>query len=157
MLSQIYADARHYIPFNEVIDTISLIIYPVKDENPLQDVFRDKSEIVNHLKDLYQTHNDLIQGSYHILFVWNLNGERMVDVWIHKMENWSDSGPLLECKTFRGLKEASDAGIASGDSVIALGREEELRRKILSLDKYLDRTKQQPEFPLGMQPDELYY
>jgi len=63
---------------------------------------------------------------------------------------------LLECHTFRGLKPCKDAGIASGDSIIALAREEELRRKSDSLEDYIDRESQIPEFPEGMQPNKEF-
>ena len=148
--------ARQYLPFNHKIKNIYLIIYPVKDENPLQEVFRGSDDIKNHLELLYEKNNQLLKGEYHILFVWNLDGKRMTDVWIHSLKNWSDSGPLLECLTFRGLKICEDAGIASGDSVLVLGREEELRRNSDTLEKYLNRTEYLPEFPEGMTPDEEF-
>jgi hypothetical protein len=69
------------------------------------------------------------------------------------MGNWSDSGPLISCKTFRGYQECTDAGIASGDSIIVLGREEELRRDSKDLETYVDRLKNLPDFPEGFTPD----
>jgi hypothetical protein len=153
--------ARQYRPYSTKINNKPLIIYPVRDENPLQEVF-DKSDlesINNHLKNLYKKFkNKLSQGSYHIIFVWNLESQRMTDVWIYDMKDWSgNSGPILECLTFRELEECNNAGIASGDSIIALGREEELRRISRDLEEYLDRSKEQPEFPEGMQPEGDYF
>lgn len=145
--------SRQYKPFTIKVNNIPLIVYPVKDENPLEEIFANKKEIKEHIEKLYEANKSIQKGDYHILFVWNLEKEGMTDVWVHDMKNWSDSGPLLSCLTFRGLKECYDAGIASGDSIIVLGREEELRRKINSLKEYLDRTKYTPEFPEGMQPD----
>lgn len=147
---------RQYKPFTLYINKIPLIVYPVKDENPLQEIFQNENDIQENLKKLYSKNRSLLTGNYHILFVWNLEGERMTDVWVHNMENWSDSGPLIECYTFRGLKQCDDAGIASGDSIIALAREEELRRQCASMEKFVDRSKVQPEFPDGMQPDEIF-
>ena len=152
--------ARQYKPLNHRFSGISLIVYPVKDENPLDEIFdrKDKTSFEKHLNDLYKKNKKmLVKGDYHILFVWNLNGERMTDVWIHDMKNWSDSGPLIECITFRGLKKCNDAGIASGDSLIALAREEELRRKVVDLKEYINREKHVPKFPKGMQPAESFY
>jgi hypothetical protein len=80
----------------------------------------------------------------------------MTDVWIHDMQNWSDSGPLIECITFRGLEICHDAGIASGDSIIVLGREEELRRSSKDLTEYVDRSEHTPQFPEGMMPTEIF-
>ncbi len=144
-------DARQYKPFSYRI-AIPLIVYPVRDENPLAEVFTNTRSIKEHLDRLYKKHDKLAKGDYHILFVWNLDGHRMTDIWIHDMKNWSDSGPLVECQTFRDLEICNDAGIASGDSLIVLGREEELRRKVKNLEEYLDREKHLPDFPLGMQP-----
>jgi hypothetical protein len=148
--------SRQYIPFTIRIENIPLIIYPVKDENPLEEVFSNKDEIIEHIENLYKQNSSLIKGEYHILFIWNLNKERMTDVWIHEMENWSDSGPLISCKTFRGYKECNDAGIASGDSIIVLGREEELRRNSKDMESYVDRSIILPEFPEGFAPDSKF-
>ena len=145
--------SRQYIPFTIEVENIPLIVYPVKDENPLEEVFNNKEDIVKHINELYKQNPVLIVGEYHILFVWNLDKERMTDVWIHKMENWSDSGPLISCKTFRCYEECTDAGIASGDSIIVLGREEELRRHSKDIGTFIDRSKKLPEFPNGFTPD----
>lgn len=148
-----------YIPYSYSFGKTPLIIYPVKDEHPLDEIFTVDATINAHLNELYAANAGLLgHGSYHILFVWNLDGQRMTDVWIHDMDNWSaTSGPLLECVTFRGLERCADAGIASGDSILALGREEELRRDCASLEDYLDRSKHVPVFPEGAQPDETFF
>ena len=151
--------ARQYKPFSYQVNKIPLIVYPVKDENPLREIFRPPNgdSIKKHLDKLYRSQQNLLsKGSYHILFVWNLHQRKMTDVWIHNLKNWSDSGPLVECLTFRDLQQCHDAGIASGDSLIALGREEELRRRLKNLPEYLDRLKYQPIFPEGLQPKEIF-
>jgi hypothetical protein len=145
--------SRQYIPFTIVINDIPIIIYPVKDENPLNEIFKSKEEIVEHIDNLYKENGSLKIGQYHIIFVWNLNKQRMTDVWIHEMKNWSNSGPLISCKTFRGYQECTDAGIASGDSLIVLGREEELRRNCKNIEEYVDRSNILPEFPKDFAPD----
>jgi len=148
--------ARQYKPFSLKILDQNLIVYPVLDENPLQDIYKNHSEIVSQLQNLYQKNQNVLKGQYHILFVWNLEGKRMTDVWIHLVNEWSDSGPVLECYTFRDLEPCKDAGIASGDSIIVLAREEELRRRCKNLNDYLDRSKTQAEFPEGLQPDQNF-
>lgn len=148
--------ARQYKAFSYEYKNIPLIIYPVKDECPLTVVFNNADEIKQHIESLYDLNPQLIKRSYHILFVWNLENKRMTDVWIHYANTFSDSGPLLECHTFKDLEKCNDAGIASGDSVIALGREEELRRELNDLKEYVDRNKCQPKFPEGMQPVEAF-
>jgi hypothetical protein len=148
---------RQYKPFTNHYKQLPQIVYPVKDENPLQDVFKNCQDISAHLDELYEKFDaKLCKGDYHILFVWNLDGNRMTDVWIHDMKNWSDSGPLIECLTFRGLETCHDAGIASGDSVIVLGREEELRRICKTLADYVDRSEHIPQFSEGMAPTEAF-
>ena len=151
--------ARQYKPFSHKFKNTPLIVYPVKDENPLEQIFSPPNEktITKHLDSVYRKNKQLLtKGDYHILFVWNLEGHKMVDIWIHDMQNWSDSGPLIECITFRDLQRCHDAGIASGDSIIALGREEELRRSIKDLNEYVDRKKYMPNFPEGLQPKESF-
>lgn len=153
------ANPRQYLPFNHKELNIPLIIYPVKDENPLEEIFEKTNplSITQHLSELYRKNHILLKkGQYHIVFVWNLEKHRMTDVWIHSMENWSDSGPLIEVQTFRDLKPCDDAGIASGDSIIVLGREEELRRNSRNLEEYLDRENNMPSFPPGLHPTESF-
>ncbi len=148
---------RQYKPFNHVINGVQLIIYPVKDNNPLQAVYdpKDKKQMLSHIEALYAKHSTaLSKGNYHILFVWNLNGKRMTDVWVHNIANFADadSGPLLDNYVFKDLGLSKDAGIASGDSIIVLGREEELRRQLgaVKVQEYANREKHMPEFPKGM-------
>jgi len=154
---------RQYKPFNYRINDINLIVYPVKDESPLDKIFdpKNKPDMLAYLETLYKKNNKLLsKGNYHILFIWNLDGNKMTDVWIHNMKNWSDSGPLLDGYIFKNSELTQDAGIASGDSVIALGREEELRRKLgkeIKLNDYVDRTKYIPEFPAGMEPKDSFF
>ena len=154
---------RQYKPFNYRINDINLIVYPVKDENPLDKIFdpNNKREMLAYLEALYKKNSKVLsKGDYHILFIWNLDGNKMTDVWIHNMKNWSDSGPLLDGYIFKNLELTQDAGIASGDSIIVLGREEELRRRLgkeVKLIDYADRTKYIPDFPEGMKPKDSFF
>jgi hypothetical protein len=145
--------ARQYIPFSFKIANTNLIVYPVLDESPIKEVFKDEKDITLHLESLYKKNSHLHKGQYHIVFVWNLEGKRMTDVWVHLLNDFSDSGPILECYTFRELEPCQDAGIASGDSIIAIGREEEYRRSCINLSEYLNRHKGMPIFPINLKPD----
>jgi len=147
---------RQYKPFNYRIGKIPIIVYPVKDENSIKKVFSNLQDIKEHLKNLYKINQEVNKGDYHIVFIWNLDNKRMTDVWIYSIENWTNSGPLMDCITFRDLSICEDAGIASGDSIIVLGREEEFRRKNSNLVKYLDRNNNIPNFPKGMKPREIF-
>ncbi len=152
--------SRQYLPFNYKIFNIPLIIYPVKDENPLEKIYNpsEKKQFLNFLNSLYKKNKEKLSiGEYHILFIWNLNNQRMTDIWIHNLTNWSDSGPLIHCLTYRNLSQCFDAGIASGDSLIVLGREEELRRKSNNLQKYINRNTNLPIFPKGFKPTKSFF
>lgn len=156
----VFMMARQYKPFTITVKNIPLIIYPVNAEDLLQDIYEplDRASITKHITTLYDKKEKVIvKGEYNILFIWNLAGQRMTDVWIHSLENWSDSGRLLECLTFRKLDTCNDAGIASGISNIVLEREEELRRHIENLSEYVDRTRYTPTFPEGMAPTENFH
>ncbi len=154
--------AKQYKPFSYRHQEIPLIIYPVKDEHPLDALFdrNDTNSIQKYLDDLYKKNKEvLLKGTYHIVFVWNLEETRMADIWVHNMDNFADpgSGPLIDCFIFKDLERSHDAGIASGDGMIVLGREEELRRKFDEIEEYVDREKHIPEFPERMAPTEEYY
>lgn len=150
--------ARQYCPFSYLIRTTPLIIYPVIDEPSLHELLRGEDGIKHHLDELYQRHQATFSKStYHIVFVWSLEGHIMTDVWLHNMEFWNTtSGPLLECHTFRDLEKCNDAGIASGDTIIVLGREEELRRSLPDIATYVNRALHTPTFPFDMQPVERF-
>lgn len=144
---------RFYIPFNYKIENIPLIIYPVKDENPLKNIIKTEADIDIQLNKLYSRHKELVKGSYHIVFIWNLNNKLMFDIWIYDMVNFTDSGPLVDCVTFKGMDICDEVGIASGDGLIVLGKEEELRRSCNSLDAYLNRMLIIPNFSSAFKPN----
>lgn len=152
--------ARQYKPLFYTKLSIPLIVYTVKDENPLDEIYdpTDHNSINNHLDTIYKQFISILsKGNYHILFIWNLNGHRMTDIWMHDMKNWSDSGPLVNCITFRDLNICNDAGIASGDSLIVLGREEEFRRSVNNFEEYLNPNNHFATFPKNMQPTESFF
>lgn len=148
--------SRIYKPYNLELNKTPIIVYPIKDENPLEKVFKSNNHIIKHLKELYGKYEDLEEGDYHIVFVWNLEGKRMTDVWIHSLENYSDSGPLIDVITFEDTEEVTDAGVASGDSILVLAYEEMLRREVKDLDVYLDRSNVLPKFPMNFGPEDEF-
>lgn len=152
---------RQYLPFSTKISDIPLIVYPVRDSNPLSEVYNPASEqgVIKHLQNLYTEHEGYLKkGTYHIVFSWALNKKPMTDIWIHNLDNWADSesGPLVSCITFSGTESTNEAGIASGDTLITLGREEELRRRSNSLEEYLDRKNSLPDYPDDFAPKERF-
>jgi len=151
---------RFYIPFSMKVQGISLIVYLLKDENPLDKVFdpKNKNDVKNHIRTLYKKHKEfLCAGMYHIVFLWNFKNKRMTDVWIHTTNLIAaPSGPLQKVYTYCGL-ERYNIEVASGDTLIVLAREEELRRKVGDINKYLERPKYIPDFPCEMQPYEDFF
>jgi len=151
---------RFYIPFTMKVKGKTLIVYLIKDENRLENIFdrSDKKSILKHIRTLYKKQRKLLsQGMYHIVFIWNLENRRMTDVWIHNVNTIAaPSGPLQKVHTFRDF-EPYDIEISSGDTLIVLAREEELRRKVIRIDKYLQRPKYIPDFPFDMQPYEDFF
>ncbi len=147
--------ARQYLPIHESFEGQRTIIYPVKDEVPLRDIFKNKEQLIAYVEEVYR-HNSLPNSQYHIAFVWNKHGTPMLDVWINMVNEHSDSGPLLNYLGFentRLIDKPSD--IASGDTIIALSGEEMKRRKFSSTEEYLtDLTL--PEFPNGLMPEEEF-
>jgi len=143
---------RFYIPFNHKIGNITLIIYPAKDENPLKNIIKSEPEIIQNLNKLYSKNKGLNTGTYHIVFIWSYQKKLMFDVWIHDIESATESGPLIDCLTFKEFELSTDTGIASGDSIFVLGREDELRRQSSNLDSYLNRMIIIPNFPGDFKP-----
>lgn len=154
--------AKQYKPFTYFFEDIPLIVYPIKDEHPLDKLFdrNNSSSIQKALDKLYEKNkNILLNGTYHIVFVWKrLEDTRMADIWVHNMDNFADpgSGPLIDCFIFKDLERSHDAGIASGDSIV-LGQEKKLRRNFDDITEFANRDKHMPEFPEGTTPSEDYY
>jgi len=127
------------------------IVYPARDEGRLDLVF-DRTRpgaLEAHIDSLYAERKELKAGAYHILVVWALKGKPMLDVWVMSMTNYySLSGPFVTCKTFTGTKPSHDTGLASGDGLIVLGYEEELRRALdRKITFYTNRQKYLPNIP----------
>lgn len=146
--------ARFYRPFTKEFGSRPSIVYPARDsEHPLGRAYSpaDMSGIVAHLDELYATHPDRLErGTHHIVFAWALGTVAMTDIWMHDENPTSHtSGPLVNVETFDGLEPSVDVGVASGDTLIVLGREEELRRHTGELTVYLSREIIMPDLPDG--------
>lgn len=140
-----------YRPYSAEFYNIPAIVYPANDADHHLDsayVPPNMSGVTDHLVQLYRTNLTRLElGSYHIVFAWALSGVAMTDVWIHDLENPSitASGPLVNCEIFSGIDPSQDVGVASGDTLIVLGREAELQRRLVSVD-YLNRDNHMPTF-----------
>ena len=143
---------RLYIPFTIFSkDLPPRIVYPARDEGRLDRVFKrtDPRALHCHLEQLYKQHQEIRTGSYHVVVIWSLKGVAMTDVWIMSMDNYyALSGPFVICKTFAGMKPSADTGLASGDTLLMLGAEEELRRYLhRPIKEYANRAKYLPNLP----------
>ena len=147
---------KFYKPLNHKIFDIPLIIYVAKE---IEGFDRNKKNSVeDYLESVYKVNAELLnKGSYHIIIVWSLDGNKMADIWVNDMNNFEDTGPVIDCFVFKETERFVTTGQAAGDEMIVLGREEELRRKINNLDEYVDRSKYLPDFPEYMQLLEEFY
>ena len=146
--------ARQYLPVYLEAHGKKLIVYPAKDEVPLSDI-TDREDLIRKLEALYASDESLATGEYHIIFAWNKDGALMFDVWIHTLNEHSDSGPLLEFHGYQNCQPVQMDDVASGDSVIVLGREEESRRNFISTSEYI-KAKKLPDFAEDMVPAEEF-
>ena len=78
------------------------------------------------------------EAMYYIAFVWRDGEIPMVDLW-RFLDNPVDkiSGPLAEVVVLRDGKSTNDLGVASGQTLLVLGIEEQHRRAFGELRKYL--------------------
>lgn len=149
---------RQYKPFNHRIGDIPLIIYPIVG---LHTLVANKTALTQHLDALYQKQDETIgRGRFHIVFVWEWHGLVMTDIWIQQINTLSpDVGGEIgieKCVTFKGYEQYIPVGIASDNTAVVIGREQEHRWKFDSLDKYLDRSKSMPDFPESFAPVEEF-
>ncbi len=152
-------EGRFYFPFSTRVAGKPVIVYPARDENPLSDVLsrQELGAIERHIQQLTCLTPVFAEADYSLVVVWNLDGTVMTDVWSFSLENFSAAGPLVHVDTYKGYEPAeAGSGVAAGDGLILLGREEEYRRACPSLAYYLDRSRGLPDFPRGLVSDEPF-
>lgn len=88
------------------------------------------------------------ETQYFIAFCWATDGTVMVDLW-RFTENPVDkvSGPLADLSVFQNGKKQTGFGVASGNTLLILGIEEQHRRRCRTLTAYL---KASPRLPKGL-------
>jgi len=118
------------------------------EESPIHDVIgNDGTAVTRHLFALRDAHADLAVNlcepvgtsqvdtsqNYRHSFVWRDGREVMVDSWLSVLG--ADNYPMSTVRVFRGLNEVdpSEYGCAGGNTLIVLGAEELLRRKLTKL------------------------
>lgn len=113
---------------------------------------------MDYIYSVYDAHKDILWlGNYHIIFVRRRDDKKMIDIWRCSYNPYTQSGPLMDCFTFADGVRAFDLWIASWDSVLVLGREEELRRNCKTIDEYVDRNVHIPNFPDWFGPEETFF
>lgn len=129
--------ASFYFPKNIVINNIPVIIYPCIGVEKIYNR-SDKEVLVNHLNDLYKKNSSTLNtGNYHIVILWEYEGDRMTDVWIFgEPESWN-SGPLVDVKIFRNFDIETNIGVSAGDGLVMLGAEELKRRSVSDFKDYI--------------------
>jgi hypothetical protein len=129
------------------IDGKHVIVYPDKDAVGAYKGF-DYDSLKKYIEDIIHKNNDYFKDStYLIVFIWNYEGNKMVDIWKFDANFVDDrSGPLGEAKIFKEGVECHDLGLASGSTLMILGYEEKLRRQAGDINAYFQGPP--PELPL---------
>jgi hypothetical protein len=153
-------EPHQYIPFNHVEGNIDLIVYPIITADDLHILLPQQTDIQTHLHKLYVAQSDkLDRGVYHIVFIWNRHGQLMTDIWVYQRNMIDSIGgetSIESCLTFQDITLYTPAGIASENTLVTMGREQEHRWKFDTLQEYLDRSKSLPDFPEGYIPNKKY-
>ncbi len=147
--------ASFYFPINVRIESLPVIVYPCLG---IEKVFdrSDRGCLEKHINELYTKYSDVLsKGNYHIVILWDNDGDKMSDVWIFdKLESWQ-SGPLVDVKIFRNFDSENSIGVSAGDGLVMLGYEEMHRRSKSEFSEYING--QRPTLPKGITPEEEFY
>lgn len=127
-----------YNNLNFFINGVQVIVWPDADAKKSYGGMDEKA-IESYLADIINSDPYYSDAAYIIAFIWNMNGDRMVDMWKFNNNHIDDrSGPLGDVRVYREGKVCNDLGLASGNTLLVLGYEEKLRRQSKDLKSYLD-------------------
>lgn len=122
------------------IDNSFQIIYPMKGIELL--FKRHSNEIQEYLKKILPLCAGFSESVYQIIIIWSDGNDIMTDIWLYKGLESGESGYIIDCRTFRGLKEVHEEGITASDGLILLGKEtelaEEYRRNNTKITEYIE-------------------
>ncbi len=120
------------------LDGLQIIVWPDVGAKDAYQGFSRK-ELENYIFGIIRADKYYTNASYIVIFLWSLDGEKMVDAWKFS-ENKIDnrSGPTGDARIYREGKLCTEKGLASGNTLMVLGYEEKLRRQAIELNKYLD-------------------
>ena len=132
-----------YNPYSVKIREFSMIVYL---DLGIEKVLERKNSAIQHHIDALIDKNSLPKDTdYLIAILWADGSNLMTDIWIFtKTDAWG-SGPLADVRIFQGNNPVNSIGIGSGNTLMVLGNEEELRRTSKSLRKYLSGPR--PKLP----------
>ena len=154
------ARQRFYRPLLHSVDSRPVVIYPAKDTNNLDSHLpRTTGGTVEQYvtSTLKANEAQLAAADYVIAIPWSDGPRLYLDAWYFQMANISDSDPLINAVTYAGDTQVTDLGTTSGDAMILLGYEEQLRHAARSLTEYLADADRSDELPHTCRADEDYY
>jgi hypothetical protein len=95
-------------------------------------------------------------ADYFIIFLWNYEGAKMVDVWKYTYNTVdAHSWPLSEARTYKEWTICTGLGIGSGSTLLILGYEERIRRQSKDLESYFSGPA--PRLPFEMIIEEEFF
>ena len=146
----------YYQSIDMTIQGTHAIIYADKDCGKAyvdRDFWRTQEYIQGVIESEEWFYDD---ADYYIIFLWNYEGEKMIDIWKY-IENSVDthSGPLSEARTYREGVICTGLGTGSGSTLLILGYEERLRRQAKNLQSYFQGSA--PKLPFEMLIEEIFF
>lgn len=135
-----------YNNLNYFIDDIQVIVWPDADaKNAYGKMNEEKLE--DYIANIIKSDSFFDDSAYIISFIWDMDGDRMIDIWKFTENHVDDrSGPLGDVRVYREGKLCNNLGLASGNTLLVLGSEEKLRRQSSNLKSYLEGPV--PKLPL---------
>lgn len=111
-------------------------------EEGVEEIISDPSTLDAYLQELYSTNDAIItRGTYQILFLWNFDGTIMTDVWMFFVgEDWS-LPTNVDVANFEYINVSLGNGVASGDSLILLASEENLRLGVSTIEEFFNQDR----------------
>ena len=135
-----------YKSLNFFINDLQVIVWPDADAKESYKGM-DEKELEKYIVNIIKTDSYYDDSTYIIAFIWNMNGDRMIDIWKFNDNHVDDrSGPLGNVRVYREGKICNNLGLASGNTLLVLGYEEKLRRQSKNLKNYLEGPA--PKLPL---------
>lgn len=135
------------------VNNKQIIVYPDRDAAESYKGF-SLQDLKTHITNLIeQDANFFTDMTYAITFIWNYESKKMLDFWKFNGNFVDDrSGPLADVRVYKDHKVTKDLGTASGNTLMVLGIEEQLRRRSEDLAAYLNGPA--PKLPFGLQLDQ---